>query len=303
MGWRYRKSMTLLPGVRINIGMRGASLSLGGKGFRTSFSTSGRVTRSVSIPGTGLSYVTTNRIGSQSRNTGNRTNDRRTTTQQRSTPVAQNNQTELYTSDPEPQVEIAADYSAIAERIHNIFRYADEPVDWKEVLTEDDNPGYENWDYLKEVVDDVVNGDIDTYFRVLSDVNPLNDLLAYGSEFEFGTDDPRMMAVHFKVNSSVIFQNINGLSREQYNELLQDFVCGCSIRIARDILAILPVRHVIVDASDGGRFILSTDFMRTEVAETDFDDVDASNYIESIQHRMQFDRYNGFASIPILDER
>jgi Protein of unknown function (DUF4236) len=56
MGLRFRKSIKLVPGVRLNVGLRRASLSLGGKGFTYNVGTKGsRVT--VGIPGSGLSYT------------------------------------------------------------------------------------------------------------------------------------------------------------------------------------------------------------------------------------------------------
>lgn len=57
MGFRFRKSFKVAPGVRLNLGKKSASVSFGGKGFRHSISSSGRRTTSVSVPGTGLSYV------------------------------------------------------------------------------------------------------------------------------------------------------------------------------------------------------------------------------------------------------
>lgn len=33
MGFRFRRSVKLLPGVKINLSNRGASVSLGGRGF------------------------------------------------------------------------------------------------------------------------------------------------------------------------------------------------------------------------------------------------------------------------------
>lgn len=59
MGFRFRKSFKVAPGVRLNVGKKSASVSLGGRGFRTSVSTTGRKTRSVGIPGTGISHVST----------------------------------------------------------------------------------------------------------------------------------------------------------------------------------------------------------------------------------------------------
>ncbi len=57
MGWRFRKSFKILPGVRWNLGKRGSSLSLGGRGVTVNVSKRGTRT-TLGIPGTGLSYST-----------------------------------------------------------------------------------------------------------------------------------------------------------------------------------------------------------------------------------------------------
>lgn len=53
MGWGFRKSIKIAPGVRINLSKKGVSASLGTKGF--TYNTRGRVT--ASIPGTGIRYT------------------------------------------------------------------------------------------------------------------------------------------------------------------------------------------------------------------------------------------------------
>ena len=63
MGFRFRKSVKIAPGVRLNIGKKSVGISAGVKGARVSVNSSGRVTKSVGIPGTGLSYVTTSKLG------------------------------------------------------------------------------------------------------------------------------------------------------------------------------------------------------------------------------------------------
>lgn len=55
MGFSYRKSIKLMPGVRMTVSKSGVSYSAGGKGLRVTKTASGRVTRTVGIPGTGLS--------------------------------------------------------------------------------------------------------------------------------------------------------------------------------------------------------------------------------------------------------
>lgn len=54
MGWGFRKSVKIAPGIRINLSKSGISASLGGMGF--TYNTRGRVT--TSIPGTGIRYTT-----------------------------------------------------------------------------------------------------------------------------------------------------------------------------------------------------------------------------------------------------
>ena len=66
MGLRFRKSVSLFPGVKLNFGTTGMSVSTGVPGFRKTFHTSGRVTTSVGIPGTGLYYVDTKNTKKQS---------------------------------------------------------------------------------------------------------------------------------------------------------------------------------------------------------------------------------------------
>ena len=55
MGFRFRRSIRLFPGVRLNVSKSGASVSVGGKGLTVNVGKTG-VTRTVSLPGTGLSH-------------------------------------------------------------------------------------------------------------------------------------------------------------------------------------------------------------------------------------------------------
>jgi len=57
MAWRFRRSIKILPGLRLNIGKKGASISAGPKGFTTTIGKTG-VHQNVGLTGTGLSYRT-----------------------------------------------------------------------------------------------------------------------------------------------------------------------------------------------------------------------------------------------------
>lgn len=68
MGFRFHKSRKILPGVRLNVSKGGPGLSLGVRGMRRSWGPSGSRT-TLSIPGTGLSYIKHRRSGAGSQYT------------------------------------------------------------------------------------------------------------------------------------------------------------------------------------------------------------------------------------------
>ncbi len=55
MGFRFRKSLSILPGVKINLSKTGGSLSLGGRGASVNLGRKG-VKTTVGLPGSGMSY-------------------------------------------------------------------------------------------------------------------------------------------------------------------------------------------------------------------------------------------------------
>jgi hypothetical protein len=57
MGWRFRSSFKLAPGICVNLGKRGASLSIGRPGATLNLGTRG-ARATLGIPGTGISYST-----------------------------------------------------------------------------------------------------------------------------------------------------------------------------------------------------------------------------------------------------
>jgi hypothetical protein len=56
MGLRFRKTFSIFPGLKLNVGKRSASVRLGVKGIGFTAGTAGK-TFSASLPGTGLGVV------------------------------------------------------------------------------------------------------------------------------------------------------------------------------------------------------------------------------------------------------
>lgn len=72
MGWRFRKSLNLGGGIRLNFNKKSTGISFGTKGARYSVNSNGRKTVSFGIPGTGL-YWTESKSG---KTKGSKSNNR-----------------------------------------------------------------------------------------------------------------------------------------------------------------------------------------------------------------------------------
>lgn len=59
MGLRFRKSVKLAPGVKLNFNKKSTGVTFGGKGVHYTVNSNGKSTSSVGIPGTGISYSST----------------------------------------------------------------------------------------------------------------------------------------------------------------------------------------------------------------------------------------------------
>ena len=76
MGFKFRKSIKIAPGVKLNINKKSVGISAGTRGARVSVNSKGRATTTVGIPGSGISYSkTTNLSGSNGGNKKNSSNN------------------------------------------------------------------------------------------------------------------------------------------------------------------------------------------------------------------------------------
>lgn len=287
MGLRFRRSMTLIPGVRLNFGKTGMSVSTGVRGFRQTYNlNTGKKTTTVGLPGTGIYYTTTD--GGKKKESKPQ-NTQPSYTPSYNTPATDYNYNPVTpTSQPVPEtrvetvvetkiVEVPAPKEKLTyDDIKNIFRVSDEKIDWFEILSSrkptDKLFNKEMWKYLNSVALKICQGDIDTYLKVIQDINPYEDLLEYATDFDFGTDDASEMHISFKVLSELI--------DEKDKELFEDYVCGCAIRAIRDTFALLPVETVFVTAENKGKEILNVEVDRKSFERIKFSYSDPSDIID-----------------------
>ncbi len=89
--------------------------------------------------------------------------------------------------------------------------------------------------------------------------------------------------------------SVKAMPKGRFHEVYQDYVCGCVLRAAREVLALLPVDAVIVTAAvsevhtvTGGEVqipVLSVSMPRAAVEQLDFARLDPSDSMENFTHR------------------
>lgn len=71
MGFRFRKSFKVAPGVKLNFNKKSTGVTFGGKGLHYTINSSGKSTTSAGIPGTGLYYTESSGGNGSGQNNGN----------------------------------------------------------------------------------------------------------------------------------------------------------------------------------------------------------------------------------------
>lgn len=236
MGFGFRKSIKIAPGVRLNVGKKSVGLSAGVKGFRYNVNSKTGRRVSASIPGTGISYST-------SLNTKSRSN----AYQQRSELIRRQREWDRLQDLERAKLEVDTFLNKI-ERIHSIHKEADDAIDWYEIsqLTIPDRIGekeqialrnknnykpsfidkiFKNVEKkqveldrlivesrkedtierqqkveLKITAEKVIQGDEDVYLELFEEMEPFNDLTEFGSGFEISVVSQNVIEVEFNVN-------------------------------------------------------------------------------------------------------
>ena len=65
MGLRFRRSVKICDGLKLNFGKTGMSMTVGSGPLKKTFNTNGNVTTTVGLPGTGIYWTETERRGSR----------------------------------------------------------------------------------------------------------------------------------------------------------------------------------------------------------------------------------------------
>ena len=332
MGLNFRKSISLGKGLKLNLSKSGPSVSFGKSGFRQSVNLKGQARTTVGIPGTGIYYTKTSNVKNivggltgkdkdtsakgkkaAGKAAGEKAEKAPKTTKAAAAAPAKNAVNEELIAESKAKIE---EFAAGIEALKSVHKQSDGYIDWEAVANGAVSGQMKE---LQPFAQSVLAGDIDSYFQVISEVGPFDDLLEYGSGFEVGTDDPKILEIEFQVKSDEIIPTeypdmkasgelvMKEFSKSAYYELVQDYVSSTMLRIARDTFAILPVQTVIIHAvdkvlnpatgNDEEVTICSAKIKRDALATLNFERIDPSDCLESFESNVKFRKTSGYAPV------
>lgn len=349
MGFRFRKSVKVAPGVRLNFSTRGVGVSVGTKGLRVSKSTRG-TTISSGIPGTGIYYQ--KQISSRTKRPQ----------RIRYENIIKQQEKQKMIEEAKKKVE---QHEAYIDMLTSVHQEVNDKINWHDIanstppfrINEEDGPNvkelkmrideykptwrdrffnrvearkkhlinqmetakeedkklYFAWEEQKETAIKVLENNIDIWQKVIENANPFEDIQNFGSKVTYRFEPPRAIVKLIINNRSVVpTTELNltktgklsekNMAKGKYLQLYQDYVCSCTLRIAREFFNLLPLKEVLVnvydeapaDSEEEFGCILSVLFPKEKFESLNFVNIDCSDTIELFEHNMKFLKTKGF---------
>ena len=168
------------------------------------------------------------------------------------------------TAEPKPKAEKPA--RVVVKRpeigIDNLWMTADETIDWTDALAHefpaDGLTSVRLWSFYHKQAEAVLSGDTRAYAEVLKKSNPLGELTTFAEGISMRAPDPDRVEAQFNCR------------REHLETDGKKYLSAMGVRIARDLLACLPVEEVAVTAEDEGTEVFCVTYTRQQLLHRNF---------------------------------
>lgn len=188
--------------------------------------------------------------------------------------------------------------------------YQDALVEHEQKLSE--------WEKLTELAKKILADDPEVHLEAIQAVDPFSEINQLGSSIDFQFEG-NLIEATLHVNGEEVIPSesksllksgilsVKKMTKSNFYELYQDYVCGAVLRVARELFALLPIEMVIVTATgillntQTGHMeeqpILSVAIPRKTFENLNFDMIDPSDSMANFVHRMKFMKSKGFAQV------
>ncbi len=180
-----------------------------------------------------------------------------------------------------------------------------------------------DWKESVSLAKQLLAGNEQSKIKAIKELNPFSELSTLGSNISVKADASGIIEATIHVHGEEIVPSesksllksgklsVKRMPKGTFNEIYQDYVCSCSLRVAKEILAIIPDPLVVVTAMDEllnsktGHLektpILSVCIARKTINSLNMNDIDPSDSMDNFIHNMSFKKTKGFGSVQRID--
>jgi hypothetical protein len=166
------------------------------------------------------------------------------------------------------------------------------------------------WEKLKILAQRILSGEPKAYTEALVEFNPFAEISDLGSSINFTVHNSRLLESVLKVSGRQIIPaevksltaseklSVKTMPKGMFHEIYVEYLCGCVLRVAREVFALLPVDTVLITAMPDSldsrtgqtleKPVLSVAVPRAALAGLDFDQLNPADAIENFQFRGEF---------------
>lgn len=182
---------------------------------------------------------------------------------------------------------------------------------------------HDDWAEERDIALRILDGDRQAKLDAIEAFESFEEISHIGSSIQMIVHEGGVLEAKLAIHGShVIPSEIKSLLKSgklstkampggRFNELHQDYVCSCALRVGRELLAILPDELVIVTAMDNvlnsstghmeDQPILSVAFSRATVDGLNLEAIDPSDAMKNFVHNMSFKKSGGFSAVQALN--
>lgn len=181
-----------------------------------------------------------------------------------------------------------------------------------------------NWRFVHDLAERIISKDVDSYVEAIEQVGSFEEISELGLNIRFKIEKYSLVEAELNIHDAEIIPtevksilksgklSVKQMPKTRYFGLYQDYVCGCAIRLARELFALLPTDMVIVNVigeilnTKTGHLeelpILSVAIPRETLLKLNLDLLDPSDAMGNFVCNMKFMKTKGFRPVEIIDK-
>ncbi|MEH6526537.1 MAG: hypothetical protein V7723_10740 [Sneathiella sp.] len=183
---------------------------------------------------------------------------------------------------------------------------------------------YSNWE-IRNLIENGNPDDLNkAYFKILKEKNTFTKIGDIGSSISIFLEDNGNFFATVNVHGDDVIPNekytlrqsgtlsTKNMPKGEFNELYQDYVCSCVLRIALEIFALVPIEKVLINANDNllnpktghleEQTLLSVLVVKRTIEQLNIENIDPSDAMENFLCNMKYTKARGFSPVDPLSE-